>query len=160
MAQRPAVFLKRALLAFWAAWFTVVFATNLLDGARHLGLLSPDWPGVSGNYEAVAGTTAKYQVPPWVNAGLFAGVICWEAVAAILFWLAWHRYRGKGVAVVSLYAAFSAGLGLWAAFLLADEAFIAYPLEGTHLRLFVAQLVTLLAIELLPEERTAEPSSQ
>jgi hypothetical protein len=28
--------------------------------------------------------------------------------------------------------------------------FIAYPLEGTRLRPFVAHLVTLLAVELLP----------
>jgi hypothetical protein len=40
---------------------------------------------------------------------------------------------------------------LWSAFLVADEVLIAYPLEGTHLRLFVAHLVTLLAVELLPE---------
>jgi hypothetical protein len=43
-------------------------------------------------------------------------------------------------------------LGLWAAFLVADEVFIAYPVEATHLRLFIAQLVTLLAVEVLPEE--------
>jgi hypothetical protein len=40
---------------------------------------------------------------------------------------------------------------LWGAFLVADEVLIAYPVEGTHLRLFLVQLVTLLAIELLPE---------
>jgi hypothetical protein len=43
------------------------------------------------------------------------------------------------------HAAFAAGLGLWAAFLLADEAFVAYALGGTHLRLFTAQMATLLA---------------
>ena len=41
---------------------------------------------------------------------------------------------------------------LWGAFLLADEVFIAYPVAATHLRLFTAQLATLLAVELLPEE--------
>ena len=46
-----------------------------------------------------------------------------------------------------LYAAFTAGLSLWLAFALADEVFVAYPVEGTHLRLFTAQL----AVELLPE---------
>jgi hypothetical protein len=50
-----------------------------------------------------------------------------------------------------LYAAFTAGLSLWLAFALADEVFVAYPVEGTHLRLFTAQLATLLAVELLPE---------
>jgi hypothetical protein len=31
--------------------------------------------------------------------------------------------------------------------------FITYEVEGTHLRLFMAQLLTLLAVELLPEAR-------
>jgi hypothetical protein len=39
----------------------------------------------------------------------------------------------------------------WLAFALADEVFVAYAVEGAHLRLFTAQLVTLLAVELLPE---------
>ena len=41
---------------------------------------------------------------------------------------------------------------MWLAFLIADEIFIAYAVAATHLRLFSAQLLTLLAIELLPDE--------
>jgi hypothetical protein len=48
--------------------------------------------------------------------------------------------------------AFTASLLLWAAFLVADEVFVAYAVAGTHLRLFVAHLLTLLVIELLREE--------
>jgi hypothetical protein len=55
------------------------------------------------------------------------------------------------VSRLALYAAFLTGLSLWAAFILADEVFIAYAVEGTHWRLFTAQLATLLAIEWLPE---------
>jgi hypothetical protein len=57
-----------------------------------------------------------------------------------------------------VYLAFTASLTLWLAFLIADEAFIAYPVEATHLRLFIGQLLTLLAIELLPEGPTATGS--
>jgi hypothetical protein len=56
---------------------------------------------------------------------LFAGVVCWEGAAALLFWGAPLRFRLRRLA-------------LWAAFL------IAYTVEGTHLRLFTAHLVTLL----------------
>ena len=40
------------------------------------------------------------------------------------------------------------GLGLWAAFVLADELFVAYEggTEATHLRIFTAQLVSLVLI--------------
>ena len=35
--------------------------------------------------------------------------------------------------------------------MVSEEIFIAYAVGGTHLRLFVAQLGALLAVELLPE---------
>jgi hypothetical protein len=41
-----------------------------------------------------------------------------------------------------LYAAFTAGIGLWAVFL------VAYAVDGTHLRLFTTQP----AVELVPKE--------
>jgi hypothetical protein len=145
------VFLKRTLLIFWATWFTVVFTTNLLDGAKAAGLLEESWAFTSGNYRFLAETTARYGTPNWVNGLLFAGVIFWEGVAAVLFWLAWGRFTGRGKGRWTVYAAFTAGLALWGAFLLADELFIAYAVAGSHLRLFTAQLVTLLAVELLPK---------
>jgi len=148
----PAVLLKRTLLAFWAAWLTVVFTTNVLDGLKAGGLLAESWPFASGNYRFLSETTARYGTPDWLNAALFLGVVAWEGVAALLFWLTWWTFRGwgKGGGAV-LYAAFTAALSLWLAFAIADEVFIAYPVEGTHLRLFLAQLATLLAVELLPE---------
>lgn len=149
--RRP-VLLKRLLLAFWASWLTLVFATNLMDAGKAAGLLAESWAFASGNYRFLAETTARYGTPGWLNGLLFLGVVCWEGVAAFLFWLASWTYRGTGREGTSyVHAAFITGLALWAAFLLADEAFIAYAGEGTHLRLFIAQLVTLLAIELLPE---------
>jgi hypothetical protein len=102
----------------------------------------------------VAETTARYRTPAWLNGLLFAGVIAWEAAAALLFWLACWRFgaRGRG-SRPGLHAAFTVSLLLWGAFLVADEVCIAYAVAGTHLRLFTAQLVTLLAIELLPEDQ-------
>ena len=149
---RPVVLFKRVLLAGWAAWLSIVFTTNVLDGAKVLGLLAEDWAFASGNYRFLTETTARYGVPAWANAVQFVGVIVWEGIAAVLFWLACRTYRGRGRRNVAiLYAAFTASLSLWLAFALADEVFIAYPVEGTHLRLFIAQLATLLAVELLPE---------
>ena len=144
--------LKRLLLLFWAVWLTVVFATNLADGLKALGLLSEGWAFASGNFQLITETTARYGTPAAVNGVLFAGVIGWEAVAAGLFWRAGASYRGRVTSRSAVYAAFTVSLLLWAGFLLADELFIAYAAAGTHLRLFVAHLVTLVAVELLPEE--------
>ena len=44
----------------------------------------------------------------------------------------------------------AAGLGLWGAFMLADEFFKEYDTEHTHIQLFTAQLVTVVALHVLP----------
>jgi hypothetical protein len=147
------VLLKRGLLLFWAAWLSVVFATNALDAAKALGLLDASWPFASGNFAFMTQTTARYGTPGWVNAVLFGGVIAWEGLAAALFWLAAWGFRGGDRGRMTVYLASAAGLSLWAAFILADEVFIAYVVAATHWRLFIAQLATLLAVELLPEEQ-------
>jgi hypothetical protein len=82
---------------------------------------------------------------------LFVGVVCREGAAALPFGLA-GLPRGD---CRLRHAAFAAGPGLRATFLLADEVLVAYALGGTHLRLLTAQLATLLAVELLPVGRPA-----
>jgi hypothetical protein len=151
--------LKVLLLFVWAAWLTVVFTTNVLDGLKALGLLSEGWAFASGNYRFLSATTARYGTSTWLNAVLFSGVIAWDAIAAALFWratLLFPKQATKGSGSVRL--AFTVSLALWGAFLLADEIFIAYEVEAKHLLLFTAQLATLLVIELLPE-RAASASS-
>jgi hypothetical protein len=157
MWKSPALLLKQALLFFWSAWLTVVFASNLADAAKAARLLPETWAFASGNYRFLVETTARYRTPDWVNGLLFAGVIAWEGAAAVLFWLAWLWFRGRGHGSRLLYLAFAAGLLLWAGFMIADEVCIAYPVEGTHLRLFTAQLATLLAVELLPDRHDQIP---
>jgi hypothetical protein len=150
MFHRPPVLLKRLLLLSWAVWLTVVLTTNVLDGGKALGLLGEDWAFASGNFHFLAETTARYGTPGWLNGLLFVGVIGWEGGAAVLFWLACWKFGTGSAGRRVVYAAFTAALTLWAAFLVADEVCIAYPVEGTHLWLFTAQLATLLAVELLP----------
>ena len=146
------ILLKRVLLLFWAVWLSVVFLSNLADAGKGIGLLGESWAFASGNLSFIKETTARYGTPDLVNALLFAGVIFWEGIAALLFWLAGWTVRGKDSGRKVLYYAFTTSLLLWGAFLIADEVCIAYPVESTHLRLFIAHLVTLLAIELLPEK--------
>src|ERR1051326_7194797 len=93
--------LKRMLLLFWAAWLTVVFASNVCDGLKTCGGLPQSWPFASGNYDFLVQTTARYGPPAWLNGLLFLGVVIWEAVAAFLFWRAGARFGGRdGTAAV------------------------------------------------------------
>src|ERR1700733_980559 len=88
-------FLKRSLLLFWAIWLSVVFLSNLADAGKEVGLIGESWSFTSGNFKSIKETTARYSIPDFVNALLFAGVILWEGVAALLFWLAAWTFRGK-----------------------------------------------------------------
>lgn len=148
--------IKRGLLLFWAAWYTLVLATNVCDGLKALGLLTREWAFASGNFAQIGAATAKFALPAALNAVFFVGVLSWQAAAVALFWIAFARARATAWKAAT--TAFAVGLGLWASFVLADELFITYEsgAEATHLRLFVAQLVCLLAIHLLPDasERT------
>lgn len=151
MADQHPALLKRLLLLLWAVWLTVVLATNVADGLKASGLLGDGWAFASGNYHFLAETTGRYGTPAWVNELLFVGVVCWDGAATLLFWVAFARGPSRRG---GLYAAFVVSLTLWGAFLVADEVCIAYAVEATHLRLLTAQLVTLLAVELLPQRGT------
>jgi hypothetical protein len=130
LSDRPVLILKRALLIFWAIWHTIVLASNVVDAGKALGWLPKEWTFASGNYDLVVKTTSTHHAPAWLNGVLFAGVIPWEAAAALLFWMAFVRYRGRAVEGRSaVTTAFTASLLLWGAFLIADEACIAYTLR-------------------------------
>jgi hypothetical protein len=84
-------------------------------------------------------------VPRALQAGMFAGVIVWEATAAGLFLRAWMLYRGRRLAEEhAALVACGVNLALWGAFQVLDEVFLAYQPEGVHRAIFVSQLATLL----------------
>ena len=67
--------LKCGLLLFWAAWFTIVLATNTFDALRALDILGDERRFASGNRAYLVETTEVYETPDGVRAVLFAGVI-------------------------------------------------------------------------------------
>lgn len=144
--------LKFGLLTLWTGWFTIVVCTNVCDALKALGVLPQHWSFASENFARVREAISVYSLPHAVAAFLYAGVIAWQLVVSVLFWRA---LIGSGsVSQVWLAAAdlaFTAALGLWAAFLLAEEVFKQYETEGKHVALFMAQLLTLIAIHVLPD---------
>jgi hypothetical protein len=131
------------LLGFWALYFAIVALSNLTDLLASVHLLPAGWRWVSGNLAFIAASTGKLGVPAWLNPALLAGVIAWEVLAAVLFWQAAREPGGRW-----LGPAFAAGLGLWATFILLDEVLLIFEtgVEATHLRLLIAQLLTLLVV--------------
>ncbi|MBS0210145.1 MAG: hypothetical protein JSS27_14450 [Planctomycetes bacterium] len=139
--------LSRILLGFWSAWFAIVTLTNVTDALRSAGVLPESWKLASGNFELVVRTISIYGWPRAVAWAMFAGVIAWELLATLLYGRA-ALSLGRADANRQIDAAVGLGAGLFSAFILADELFIAFPtgIEGTHLRIFMAQLVTWLVV--------------
>ena len=129
------------LLGFWALYFGIVVASNLADLLRSVHVLPADWRWISGNLAFMASATGKFGIPGGINALLLAGVVAWQGLAALLFWRAARGATGIG-------PPFVVGLSLWAVFILLDELLLIFETgaEATHLRLLIAQIVTLVLL--------------
>ncbi|HZU13595.1 MAG TPA: hypothetical protein VFB58_12215 [Chloroflexota bacterium] len=154
-AESPAagaVFIKRGLLLFWSIWITLVVITNVAGELRALHLASWLAPLASGNFRYILKETSAYSLPWWIDQILFIGILLWESLSAVLFWRAFrHAWRGTGRRLRAAYTAHGVLMALFAAFILADEIFHDFRVEGDHRSIVALLIVSLLAIGLLPE---------
>jgi hypothetical protein len=151
--------LKSGLLLGWAMWLSVVTLTNILDALKALGVLGEDFGFASGNWPYLEATTAIHDVPGWINAILFGGVIAWELLGSALFWWAWAAYRrGASRSSEPVMSAFIVSAALWVAFTIADEIFFVFDTENTHRLILVALLASLVTMHVVDddEERQSE----
>jgi hypothetical protein len=94
-----------------------------------------------------------YSTPTPLTWVMYISAIIWEIVAVYLLWTALGSFDPSNLRLVNL--AFMVNLALWAAFVIMDELFLAFLVPGfnimeTHRSLFTANLVSLMAIHLLP----------
>jgi hypothetical protein len=152
--------IKRIVLAFWAAWLSVVVVTNVLNALRAVEALPSAFKFVSGNWEWINQVMDPLGVPRGVQGTFFVGAIAWEAVAAALFWWAVATYQGRPLTQEkpTIYAC-GCNLALWAAFQVLDEVFLAYESERVHRVIFLNQIATLVLLHWLPvnSERPNHP---
>jgi hypothetical protein len=108
-------------------------------------------PFASGNLNAVCQATKSISASRSLPRLLFAVVVCWQFLAVVLFgWALVSSLSAGSLDVGATNAAFLAGLGLWAGFLIADEILKQYETEHSHVLFFMAQLLTLVAVYTLP----------
>ncbi len=157
---------RRGLLLFWALWLSVVAVTNVLNALVAAGDLPAGFAFSSGNWGWIGQTMNPLGVPLWLRAVMFAGVIVWEATAAVAFWVAFTRFRDRPlVGEPAAVAACVINLSLWAAFQILDEVFLAYEPEAVHRVIFGNMILTTAVLYLLPgaaaraEEASRNPTS-
>jgi hypothetical protein len=147
--------LKQGIVLMWAVWMSFVVLLNVFDALKTAGRLPQSWKFSSGNYWYIQEVTKIYGTPAWVNWVFFVIVIAWEVFSAVLLWMAFAGFDGVSYSLVN--AAWVVALALWGAFIVMDEIFLAWAAEignsnamEAHRGLFVAWLVSLMAIHLLP----------
>jgi hypothetical protein len=148
--------IKRGLLLFWALWYSVVVTTNVLNALQALGILPAGFKFVSGNWEWINRTMNPLGVPIMLQAFLFAGVIVWQILCAILFFVACARFRDRRFVEEkeSLWAC-AVALALWGAFQVLDEVFLAYDPESVHRVIFIETILTMMFLQLMPRDNIA-----
>ena len=151
--------LSRGLLLFWSAWFSVVFSSNLADGLVAVGLLPHGWRFASGNFRMIGQSIGIYSLGESWAAIFFAAVVLAQLGAATLFWRAFLDRDCIKPGNRTVLPAFVLGIGLFAAFLVADEFFIVYDrlagLETTHLLVLCALLLSYITYALSGDRRAA-----
>lgn len=143
--------LKLAMLAFWSAWFALVFCGNLCAGLKALRLLPAGWRYASSNFHVISQAIARYHLPHPLAIFLFYGVVVWQLLAASFFLVALlASVHGLLLDINAINAAFIVAIVHWMALLLADELFEQHEKAKSHALSLMLQLATLLCIHLLP----------
>lgn len=144
------------LLLFWALYLSLVLLSNTVDALKALGVLPPDAVFVSGNFGLIEKVVSIYQSPGWLAGFLYAGVLVWQTVGSVLLWKAYvATVRNTPNQQAVAYRALTTLIGLWAAFIIADEFFLAYEMPGlsaTHFNLLIASIATALTFRMMSYE--------
>ncbi|HEU5036583.1 MAG TPA: hypothetical protein VFT70_06255 [Nocardioides sp.] len=151
MTTLPGLRLKQLVLAFGAAYLGLVALTNLVN------LLSEatggDWTFLnSSNTGYVASVVDVYSWPGWFDELAVAGASLVEGAGALLFARALLRYRGGGAGAVEAYQALAWNLGVWCAFIIGSEFFVAYEAEGTFRELLGLGLLMIVVVAVVPDD--------
>ena len=142
---------KLGLILFWGLWYAIAFCTNVCESFHALRLFPWTWPFASGNLRDVTQATKTYSGTRSLPRLLFFGVLGFQLLIVCLFgWAFFSSLSAGSIRPDPVNAAFSASVGLWAAFMLADEIFKQYDTEHAHVLFFIAQLLTFVAVQAMP----------
>lgn len=139
---------KRIILGFWTLWIGIIAVTNLFSLLKAVHLVDRGFPFASHNFDLVRSYLATYRAPTSLAIAAFGGIVLWQFLTALLFCRAQADIGDRK----ATNAAISAGLALFAAFLVAGEFFLRFDFEAIHIRIFMSMMLSWLIIHLLPDD--------
>jgi hypothetical protein len=145
------VLFKKIIILFWTLWWLIALWTDIVGSLAHLGLLQATW-APDTNYPFLKSSLAMYHAPEWLVATFFVGILLWSLLSTLAFcWASFGLGQGNVVWMRRARAAFIISLTYWLAFFLADQMVMKFDLEENHMVQGGFQLLTFLALYLLPD---------
>lgn len=135
------------LLLFWGVYFSLAGTGNVVDWLTKHGYRGKYFRFSSKNMELLERVAAKHGSGRSLIPGLFAIIMSWELLSAVIYLSAFGLYV-LGNYLLLPYA-FFIGMGLFAGLIIGNEAFIYYDDEEEHVVMFLAQLISCIAVVLL-----------
>ncbi len=142
---------KKIIVIFWSIWWLIALWTDIVGGLAHWLNWQFSWaPDL--NYPFLISSLKMYPLPAWVPFWLFIGIIVWSLLSTALFCWASIGIISKNKHWFSrTQTAFIVSLSYWLSFFIADQLVMNFNLEQNHMVQGGFQLLTFLALYLLPE---------
>ncbi len=143
---------KKVIVFFWAIWWLIALWTDIVGGLSHLGWLNASW-ALDTNYPFLVSSLKMYNVPSWLPALLFIGILLWSMLATLaFFWASVGLGKKREIWMQRAKVAFIISLTYWLAFFLADQIVMKFDLEQNHMVQGGFELLSYLALFILPNE--------
>jgi hypothetical protein len=135
------------LLLLWGIYFAMAGVGNVVDWLTNHGYRGRLFRSSSKNLELMERVAKRHGSGQSAIKALFAAIMSWELLSAATYLTSFGLYL-LGNTTLLPYA-FFIGMGLFAGLVLGNEAFIYYDDEEEHVIMFLAQLVSYVAVVLL-----------
>jgi hypothetical protein len=143
---------KKIIILFWMIWWLVALWTDIVGILAHSGLLVKSWAKDS-NFPFLVESLKMYAVPNWLPLFLFAGILLWSMLSTATFaWASISLHLSSEVWLRRADIAFIISLSYWLAFFIADQIIMNFDLEENHMVQGGFQLLSYLALYILPSE--------
>ena len=135
------------LLLFWGAYFSLAGTGNVANWLTDHGYKGRFFRSSSRNFELMEKVARRHGAGRGAVKGMFLLIMSWELSTAAAYLAALVLFLEGSVWLLPF--AFFLGMGLFAGIILGNEAFVYYNDEEEHVVMFLAQLVSYIAIVVL-----------
>ncbi|KTD66351.1 hypothetical protein [Legionella spiritensis] len=148
--DRNILLFKKIIVIFWCLWWFIALWTDVVGALAHAGFLVKSW-APDTNYPFLVDSLKMYSAPAWVPVVCITGIILWSLFSALAFlWACMGIKQSAPNRMRRIDAAFIISLSFWLAFFLADQLVVKFDLEENHMVQGGFELLTYLALYILP----------